>query len=262
MSVGFGFRKFSPFRWGRQTGLNLGSSFLCFLSFLYLAAEPDTRKSIHLSMDDGMWSEMEPFLENFGCVNSSDAVRGEALLIENRSFLDIKLPEMSWFGEGDFTLSFWIKIAADSGRIPWFTSGALGGSSALIVKRDSDQGFYVGFIEGRLLWSCSNVKDYEEPFKNIRIPREATANGLNDDRWHHLVFLREAHSYQVWLDGQLEFEMELEKGYNFANTSYLRIGAAEDGRQCFEGKLDELKLDPFAWTPLEISQRSAECCSE
>ena len=209
-------------------------------------------QSVYLSMDAGMWVEWGHFLENYGCLNSSDAVAGQSLLIEKRSFLDVKTPELSWLGEGDFTMSFWIKLPAYSGIAPWFTTEELGGASAVFSKRSPTGGLFVGVAEGKLLFVCSHTQDYDESLKKIRVPAGDSDRIINDNQWHHFVFIRKAFFYQVWLDGEVEFELEFGRPFEFANNRYARIGASTDGRQCLDASIDEMRFDPWAWDSQKV----------
>ncbi len=210
-------------------------------------------QSVHLAMDDRMFKEWGHSLQNMGCYSTSDAVIGEAMLVEKRSLIVFSNPLLDWLGKGDFTISLWMKMDPKFGEIPWFTTAALDGCSVILSKGLSS-GILIGVVQGKINVGVFREGDLEEEVKYIYVPHRNRERKINDNCWHFLVVLSREDEFEVWVDGVLEWNTTVSNPIDFSNKDSMQIGASDDGRQCLTGILDEFRFDPRAWSSAEIHE--------
>ena len=203
-------------------------------------------------MDDLAWGDYRDEIENNGCLLASDAVSGRALLIENRSFVAVSSHLLSGLGTKDFSLSLWFKMLPEAGRTPIFTTPELDGMTVIFAKQSSLNGISFGVSQGKLIINCFVEGMSNELTKNVSIPQLDRGALINDNHWHHFVLLRRERTYEYWLDGVLELAILQVIDLDLSNQSFALLGSGPDGRQCFEGRLDEFTIENRAWSQTEI----------
>ncbi len=218
-----------------------------------LMAKSSIPEPIYLSMDVSMWEAWKMELENSGCLTTSDAVLGEALLIENRSYLDVKSSKLNWIGSGDFTISFWIKMPPLSAQTPWFTEADLDGPRSVFNKGSLAGSFGIGVEEGKFEFGGYPQGDLRKPLTEIVFPHRSKHKIINDNHWHLVVIMSRDGNYEFWVDDSLELVKTYQSSFDFSNLAPLRFGSESVlNMYYFTGIIDEFRVVPFARSSTEI----------
>jgi len=166
----------------------------------------------------------------FGGCGSFDANNG----IDVPSHTDIDFDT-----DENFTISFWFKTA-DTGAEEMIEKQDVTGGAAIFMQiRCPD-------AAGRLRVQLDDGSDPQTVFYS-------TANGLNDDKWHHAVLTREYHiNATLYIDGIYDNSSGTDPSDSLAHSGNLKIGKSLDTRD-FEGEIDEVAIWNRSLSTLEIA---------
>lgn len=227
---------FSPISFYRMALASVG-----LLSPICFAADDFSALKGHWNLDEGRdWHNMEssfstPVSKAEDAVGSNDLIFNDKLdpvksWVSGRQFSGIRfdargqlLKSTTPLDElkGTATLSYWIKTDKKGGESP---------KSWLGITGDAE-GIQWGAIDsaGKLV-----VLQGDKPVVE-------TQNVVNDDRWHHIVVLRNADTGEVaiYVDGQMSGKGKGEAGE--MPGSYLGFGAVKGGGS-YSGVLDQIHL--------------------
>ena len=80
-------------------------------------------------------------------------------------------------------------------------------------------------------------------------------SSVNDNEWHHLVSIINMNSWQIWVDCNMEAEINTSTNFpDFTNSAHFSIGMDQyEGDQFFEGTIDEVRLYNRVLTNEEIN---------
>ena len=148
----------------------------------------------------------------------------------------IDLPNIETLGacqtDDDFTFAFWWKEPADREDASIFAAGE---------------------------WEVAGVHFYHDGPNRMHLVAQRP-NGsqeydsfydLNDDQWHHFVFLRRsATTFEWWVDGELQ-KTQTQTNNNFAFSGPFRLGYYGSNRYA-QGAMDDFRLYSRALAQGEI----------
>jgi hypothetical protein len=161
---------------------------------------------------------------------------GQAISLDGDDYVDCNNPDSLNFGSGDWTISAWIKTTQsgtepdDRGTV--FANGgdeAGGIRYALAVNEE-----YLGTI---VLTTDTDRDKIQAMGKTV----------VNDDKWHHVIGMRNAGQLRVYVDGVLDGTSYLPDGYDLSGASQHKacIGVITNHRdnilyKYFIGLIDEV----------------------
>ena len=128
------------------------------------------------------------------------------------------------FGTGDLTIEFWIKTP---------TNAITGGYSRTICEIGQLHIYmritaYHGGVD-------SAIRVYDETGDN-----DVGNVAISDDRWHHVVVVRESGTMKCWVDGK--YNTGVSNTRNLSETGTNAIGGRTDGNGHMEGSLANLRV--------------------
>jgi len=128
------------------------------------------------------------------------------------------------FGTGDLTIEFWIKTP---------TNAITGGYSRTICEIGQLHIYmritaYHGGVD-------SAIRVYDETGDN-----DVGNVAISDDRWHHVVVVRESGTMKCWVDGK--YNTGVSNTRNLSETGTNAIGGRTDGNGPMEGSLANLRV--------------------
>jgi len=136
------------------------------------------------------------------------------------------------FGSGDFSVSLWVKYTYSAG-------------DPIGKYLDSeDKGFIIGF-------TSTNVDFYIYDSVNDADAIDAYNPSLNT--WYHLVGVRGGGRAKLYINGELEANVDASSVGNIDTTGNLTIGKYTDGTY-FNGTIDEVRIYNKALTAEEIKK--------
>jgi len=183
-------------------------------------------------------------LENMDEDDWVDGARGKALEFDGvDDYVEVpRTAQMDAFGEADFSMSLWLKT--DGPGTP--TSG-----NRIISKRSGTG----NGIQNEILVSSSTGHLFINPAdaENDNSVAEGSYN-IFDNKYHHIVYLREGNIFRLYLDGSLHIEDNKPEIGSLASIGTLKIGRDDfdGGRDYFNGIIDEVRISNIARTPEEI----------
>ncbi len=158
--------------------------------------------------------------------------RGGALGFNSGSSQYVSIPDhaSNRFGTGDFTLSIWIKTTTSANEV---FIGKYNG--------DANNEYYMNIDSGVIAFEISSS----------RVNSGAVLG--NDDRWHHIVGLRNLGTTYLFIDGR-----EIASGSNTGNadsSGYLGIGRFGVGASfLFDGLIDDVRIYNGALTADDVAE--------
>jgi hypothetical protein len=128
------------------------------------------------------------------------------------------------FGTGDFTIEFWIKTP---------TNAITGGYSRTICEIGQLHIYmritaYHGGVD-------SAIRVYDETGDN-----DVGNVAISDDRWHHVVVVRESGTMKCWVDGK--YNTGVSNTRNLSETGTNAIGGRTDGNGHMQGTVADLRV--------------------
>ncbi len=156
--------------------------------------------------------------------------------------------QINFQSQSAFTLSFWVKAPATQADVE-------GGGNDIISKWNN-----LGSQAHPYAIRIHNQASPETNGKILALVRRTTSAGcsetsesilssttaVNDDNWHHVVFTRtEDNKLQLYIDCQLEREMDDFSNCNVLNESRLLLGMRVPNGpfiRAFRGSIDELRM--------------------
>ena len=171
------------------------------------------------------------------------------------SYMRVKDPDIFNFGNAkDFAFSFWIKVANDQ------IDNSLGKN--YIFNKNSVKKVYT-IDETTLEHSFDDVskESREYPFDiyynnsmssypgRLSFKQscgtatvEVTSSVLTPDTWYHVLCQKSGSNYQIWLNGQLDFQKVDNITGNITNNNSFFIGGSSISSSIFSGSLDEIRI--------------------
>lgn len=133
----------------------------------------------------------------------------------------------------DFSIGFWLRSNQTSGAASnwWQGAGLIDGN---VLSPSNDFGISLG-NNGQVLFGLGNSNGTSSTIK---------AGAVNDNQWHHIVATRhkQTGAIKLYLDGTLAISGT---GHlNRLDIPHLRIGAALNNSNFYQGQLDELVVIP------------------
>jgi len=165
---------------------------------------------------------------------------GSNLAAAGRQYINIEgiLP----LGEGDISISMWVKVPPDS------NGGGNNRVGILFGNYNTANNFNVelhGNGEVRTWWN-NGQHDYKGK------------QDLRDDKWHHLVFVRDKKnkSFLMYVDGEVDSEFKGSAGADVVWVAEHRVAGdlRGDGSPWYNGAMDDLAIWSVALTKKEIKQ--------
>lgn len=163
---------------------------------------------------------------------------GQAISLDGNDYVDCGNPDSLNFGTGDWTISAWIKTTQSGRELTGDRRGTVfanGGDGeggiryALVVNEG-----YLGTI---VLTTDNDRQKVQAMSKTI----------VNDDKWHHVIGMRNAGQLRVYVDGVLDETHYLPYDYDLSGVSQHNayIGVITDNRndslyKYFVGSIDEV----------------------
>jgi len=163
---------------------------------------------------------------------------GQAISLDGDDYVDCGNPDSMNFGTGDWTISAWIKTTQSGMELTGDRRGTVfanGGDAeggiryALVVNE--------GYL-GMIVLTTDTDRQKVQAMGNITV---------NDDKWHHVIGMRNAGQLRVYVDGVLDGTNYLPYGYDLSGTSQHNayIGVITDNRddslyKYFVGSIDEV----------------------
>lgn len=224
---------------------------LCSLT-LFVESNETSHRDVYLTMDARMGENSASGIENLGGVLTSDAVKGQALLFENRSCMDVSANRLRWLGATDFTISLWVKVLAELDEEPRGDGLSADRVACVLDKRDSTGGIMLKVNAEGFTFAISNDEDYKEALKNEVIPFPTSVE--RNEEWWHFLLKAEGRFYEVWLNGERCWQKELQQVLSFRNQSFLRVACGVSGDSFFRGIIDEVRIESRAWQMAEIRE--------
>lgn len=145
----------------------------------------------------------------------------------------------------NFTIESWL-------RIPSSQQPELTNSDNDIIEKWSDQSQGYPFVVRYINQGNNLGKIFAGRFNGSTGVSCWSNTKLNDDRWHHVAFVKEGGLIKLYIDGVLEdTENDLTSG-NTQNTSPLYIGGRAGVLNTWRGSIDELKIYNIALTESNV----------
>ncbi len=133
------------------------------------------------------------------------------------------------FGTGDFTISAWVKFPAINNDADIMRKGNLEPGTA------PEANYKLELVDNKI----SGRVQGSNPGGTGAVTTVATYNG---DNWHNAVFLREAGTLYLYIDGNLE-GTQTGAGIDLTNTANMAIGSKDEGNDdFFDGIIDEVRV--------------------
>jgi len=128
----------------------------------------------------------------------------------------------------DFSISSWIKTVSSFQR-------------PIVSNRST----------GRMYYGLTSGKGFV--YYNGASPANVNGNAIvNDNNWHHLVFVRSGINSTIYVDGQIDKSIT-QTGY-IVSSSPLSIGYDQPNSEYFPGLIDDVRIYNYALTPDQIKQ--------
>lgn len=104
---------------------------------------------------------------------------------------------------------------------------------------------------GRMYYGLTSGKGFM--YYNGASPANVNGNAIvNDNNWHHLVFVRSGINSTIYVDGQID-KSTTQTGY-IVSSSPLSIGYDQPNSEYFPGLIDDVRIYNYALTPDQIKQ--------
>jgi hypothetical protein len=130
-----------------------------------------------------------------------------------------------------FSTELWIRTTMPGMEVWSPTVADISGRAGLLSTRPvgslGASGLYIGYWYGGTLIYCQNGAMW-------------SGEGINDDKWHHVVYTHDGTNVKVYVDGRL-ITYTIFPGH-VADTFDFRIGRDEPNNEYFKGYLDEVAL--------------------
>lgn len=163
------------------------------------------------------------------------------------SYIEIFPASQLEFGTGPFSISVWLKYPSQKG-------GTL--DYAMIIVKASTEAPYEG-LTAFADWPA----DGAVCFRTTSDPYLSTSNvTLNDNAWHHFVFIRNGTTLSVYIDGVLNATTTTAEVTDCTNDEFMYLGVNQDNKytQNFEGVMDDLRIYNRALSVAEVQSLYTE----
>jgi uncharacterized repeat protein (TIGR03803 family) len=169
----------------------------------------------------------------------------KAFLFDGQSYVDVPGVGKYQFGQGDFSLAFWVRIDV-----------SINDGSAFVSKDNYDGGStYSGWLFNR----SDELGGYGFEVRQMPAERDQARVKKMSGKWHHLVGVREGHTMSLYIDGVLAKQTVTSLVSDVSNDADLRIGALSDASpQMLQGAVDDVQLYSRALQAGEIKALAAE----
>lgn len=154
------------------------------------------------------------------------------------------------FGTGNYTVSCWMRTAASTSGMIWQESGAkaAGDNQTWLRIRGSATNLTSFSTEDQTGGSSINLTTANSGAKAI----------TNDNRWHHIVCVRQGVNTKMYIDGELIREANSSTGIKVtSNDGSFKVGMQENASgylNKFNGLIDDLIIYKRALTQAEIAE--------
>jgi len=184
-------------------------------------------------------------LTNYGATLVSGIV-GQAANLDGSTYLAAEDSALFHFGTNDLTIAVWIKAPLGSGVRTFIGKEQTWGDAPSFQFRLLESGVVEFF-----------VVDNGHLVPNTRLTVRSPGR-LDDNQFHHLVGVRTAVGYALYIDGQLAATVS-EPAHNSDNPVRLLIGgqyetAPGSATDLFTGLIDEVRLYNRALSAVEVGQ--------
>ena len=163
---------------------------------------------------------------------------GQAISLDGDDYVDCGNPDSMNFGTGDWTISAWIKTTQSGMELTGDRRGTVFANGG-----DGEGGIrYALVVNEGFLGTISLTTDTDKA--KVQAMSKIT---VNDDKWHHVIGIRNAGQLRVYVDGVLDGTNYLSYGYDLSGASQHNayIGVITDNRddslyKYFVGSIDEV----------------------
>ena len=163
---------------------------------------------------------------------------GQAISLDGDDYVDCGNPDSLNFGTGDWTISAWIKTKQSNLVLTGDRRGTVFANGG-----DNEGGIrYALVVNEGFLGTISLTTDTDEEKKQAM-----SKTTVNDDKWHHVIGMRNAGQLRVYVDGVLDETHYLPYDYDLSGVSQHNayIGVITDNRndslyKYFVGSIDEV----------------------
>jgi hypothetical protein len=171
------------------------------------------------------------------------------------SYLEVTDHELFNFSNNlDFSFSFWIKIPTEQ-QIETFEYNPIFDKKSInsVDVYSSKTGIFSMETQNEIknqypfdiiLTNRTSTEPYSIKFKQsdgITIS-EVSSSMLLTDTWHHIVCQKTGSNYQMWVNGNLENQNQVEITNNIQNRSKFYIASNGSNSNYFSGSLDEIRI--------------------
>ena len=163
---------------------------------------------------------------------------GQAISLDGDDYVDCGNPDSLNFGTGDWTISVWIKTTQSGMELTGDRRGTVFANGG-----DGEGGIrYALAVNEGFLGTISLTTDNDR--QKVQAMSKTT---VNDDKWHHVIGMRNAGQLRVYVDGVLDGTHYLPYDYDLSGVSQHNayIGVITDNRddslyKYFVGSIDEV----------------------
>ena len=154
-------------------------------------------------------------------------------------------PQNNFALNQNYTVEAWLKI-------PSGTQAELSNADNDIIEKWSNQSEGYPYVIRYINQGGNQGKISAGRFNGSSAVGCQSQTKVNDDRWHHVAFIKEGAFIKLYIDGNLEdTENDLTTG-NTQNTSPLFIGGRAGTLNSWKGSIDELKIYSAALTEANL----------
>ncbi len=171
------------------------------------------------------------------------------------SYMRVTDPDIFNFGNTrDFAFSFWIKVPNDQidntlgknyifnknsvKKVYTIDETSLDHSFVDVAKESREYPFDIYYNNS--MSSYPGRISFKQSSGTSTV--EVTSSILTPDTWYHVLCQKSGSNYQIWLNGQLDFQKVETITDNITNNNSFFIGGSSISSSIFSGSLDEIRI--------------------
>lgn len=165
---------------------------------------------------------------------------GAACDFDGSSRVVVEHPDLFNFGDGDFTVELWARLAVSRAYEGGFITTATNSSG---TGADAD-GIWFGFQGSGLYWGVGSMSLYGNWYFLRSVNGgaiDANLGSLADEQWYHLAMVRDGDTFKLFKDGVLVDSITAAVTLTNANNT-ISIGGRLEYSQFFTGQIDEVRV--------------------